>query len=396
MDTTTDIANALGQLLPNLREEDTSVLVAHLPRLKARLEVLTAAFPEGTQHSIAIKTNPHPGMLRQLVEWGYGLEAASIEEVERALDAGCAPEKIVFDSPVKTRREIRQVVGQKDLLLNVNSLGELERYPDEVDCCLGIRVNPQVHTGAPEMFDVSKNESKFGVAIADREDIIQAALQYPVRALHMHSGSQMKDLEVQRGALETLRDLALAINEKSPGKISVLDIGGGLPTESIQGFSKMEAYGAIVSEVFAVHEFLLVTEFGQWVHAEAGFAATQIEYRVDPGRLFIHLGADFFMRDAYTTARAFPLLAYSKRAELLQGAIEKFDLAGPLCFAGDYLAHGAELPGNIGEGDWLVIDETGANTYALWSRHCSRTVPAVWAWDGENIARWSERKRIDF
>jgi diaminopimelate decarboxylase len=112
--------------------------------------------------------------------------------------------------------------------------------------------------------------------------------------------------------------------------------------------------------------------------------------------LFIHLGADFFMRDAYTKARTFPLLAYSKRAELLQGPSAKFDLAGPLCFAGDYLAHGAELPGNINEGDWLVIDETGANTYALWSRHCSRTVPAVWAWDGENIARWSERKRIDF
>ena len=396
MEPTNDIGNALRALLPHLTAADTSVLVAHLPRLKERLNALSTAFPAGTQHSVAIKTNPHPGMLSTLVKWGYGLEAASIEEVERALEAGCTPAKIVFDSPVKTRAEIAQVVTHKDLLVNVNSLGELDRYPAEVACCLGIRVNPQVHTGAPEMFDVSKNESKFGVAISDREAIIEAALQYPVRALHMHSGSQMKDLDVQKGALETLRDLALEINAKVPGKIEVLDIGGGLPSEPLCDASRMSAYSAIVREVFEAQPFHLVTEFGQWVHAEAGFAATQIEYRVDPGRLFIHLGADYFMRDAYTKARAFPLLAFSNTAQLLQGSTEKFDLAGPLCFAGDYLAHGAELPENISEGDWLVIDYTGANTYALWSRHCSRTVPAMWAWDGEKVVRWSDRKRIDF
>jgi len=396
LDTHTHIAPAIASLLPVLSVEDTSVLVAHLPRLKARLALLDSSFPEGTRHSIAIKTNPHPGMLRTLVEWGYGLEAASIEEVERALEAGCPVNRIVFDSPVKTRREIAQVVDQKDLLVNVNSLGELDRYPSKVACCLGIRINPQVHTGAPEMFDVSKNESKFGVAITDREAIVKAALSYPVRALHMHSGSQMKDLEQQRGALITLRELALEINAQTPGKIEVLDIGGGLPSEPLSDDTRMAEYGRIVQEVFGATDFELVTEFGQWVHAEAGFAVSQIEYRVDPGRLFIHLGADFFMRDAYTKARSFPLLAFSKSAQMLSGEEIAFDLAGPLCFAGDYLAQGAHLPASIAEGDWLVVDHTGANTYALWSRHCSRTVPAMFAWDGKNVVRWSDRKRIDF
>jgi diaminopimelate decarboxylase len=72
------------------------------------------------------------------------------------------------------------------------------------------------------------------------------------------------------------------------------------------------------------------------------------------------------------------------------------DIAGPLCFAGDYLVNGTPLPSVVKEGDYLFIDSTGANTYALWSRHCSRTVPATWAWDGNSMVKWSHRSSIGF
>ena len=115
------------------------------------------------------------------------------------------------------------------MLVNVNSLGELDRFPSNPTCIVGIRVNPQVHTGAPEMFDVSRNESKFGVPVTNAEAILEAALAHPVQALHMHSGSQMKDLGVQRQALISLKQLADQVNAVDPGKIHTLDIGGGLP-----------------------------------------------------------------------------------------------------------------------------------------------------------------------
>ena len=246
------------------------------------------------------------------------------------------------------------------------------------------------------MFDVSKNESKFGVAVTERTQIIEAALSYPVSALHIHSGSQMKDLEVQRIALESLRDLAHEINTRLPGKISVLDIGGGLPSESMKDQTKMKAYGSLVTEVFKGCSFKLVTEFGQWVHAEAGFALSRIEYKLAPNRLFIHLGADFFMRDAYTTPRSFPLSVWNSSGKEDRGEKAAFDLAGPLCFAGDYLAHGALIDPSVQEGDYLVVDHTGANTYGLWSRHCSRSVPSLWAWDGEKMKKWSHRQTINY
>jgi len=122
------INQAVLSLLPQLGAEDTAAIVAHLPRLKARLAHLTAAMP-GMQHSIAIKTNPQISLLRTLVGWGYGLEAASIEEVRRAKTAGCSVDQIVFDSPVKTRLEIAEVAYERGMLVNVNTLDELERFP---------------------------------------------------------------------------------------------------------------------------------------------------------------------------------------------------------------------------------------------------------------------------
>lgn len=391
-----EIKSIFSQLLPQLQEEDTAIIGTNLVVLRERLNHLRAAFPEQTIHSIAIKTNPHPKMLETLVAWGFGLEAASIEEVRMALSAGCDPALIVFDSPVKTRSEIREISGLKGLLVNVNALEELDRYSSDFEGILGIRINPQVHTGAPELFDVSKNESKFGVPVDNKDAIIAAALNSPVQALHMHSGSQMKDLNIQKGALKELRRIADAINEVSPGKIKVLDIGGGLPTETLTNFTKMEAYGEIVAEVFRDSNYTLFTEFGQWVHAEAGFAISQIEYVLAPNKLFIHLGADFFMRDAYTKPRSFPLSIWDADGLLVEGEEEPMDIAGPLCFAGDYLVHGTPLPSVVKEGDYLFIDSTGANTYALWSRHCSRTVPATWAWDGNSMVKWSHRSSIGF
>ena len=391
-----EISKIIAEFGAILDEKDNSVLIADLPALHERLNHLKSSFPATCIHTVAIKTNPHAQMLKTLVDAGFGLEAASMEEVHFALNAGCPAERVVFDSPVKTRHEINQVARLPGMLVNVNSIEELTRFPDNAACVIGIRINPQVHTGGPEMFDVSRNESKFGVAIEHEETIIQAALKFPVHALHMHSGSQMKNLAVQRQALESLKSLAEKINARMPGKIHTLDIGGGLPTESISEESMMSAYGDMIAEVFADSPYQLLTEFGQWVHAEAGLAISKIEYVLEKSRVYIHLGADFFMRDAYGDARSFPMYVWNEHGQEVKGIMQPFDIAGPLCFAGDYLAHGAMLPQATSEGHWLSILSTGANTYGLWSRHCSRSVPKYLYWDGENLGIWSERQTINY
>ena len=76
-----DISKVIAGVKGQINEQDTSLIVAHLPLLEKRLQHLTQSFPSETLHAIAIKTNPHPQMLKHLVGLGYGLEAASIEEV---------------------------------------------------------------------------------------------------------------------------------------------------------------------------------------------------------------------------------------------------------------------------------------------------------------------------
>ena len=399
---TSDLHRSITTLLTQLDEVDTAVMLTFLPTLNARLAHLKTAFDPQVLHCIAIKSNPHPKILETIIQQGFGLEAASIEEVRRALSLGCPSHKLVFDSPVKTRLEIAEVAQQDGLLVNVNTLSELKRFPKTTRCTIGIRINPLTDTGSPERFSVGRNESKFGVPIAQRQELIDAILTYPVTALHMHSGSQMRDLSAQAQALNALGTLAHDMNQKlvehnRNRQIEILDIGGGLPSEPLSATSQMQSYGKLVHDIKSLDEFKLVTEFGQWLNAECGAALSRVEYVIDgqPSKLFIHLGADMFTRDAYTKARPFPLSIWTRDGQVSNEQSQIYDVAGPLCFAGDYVARQVKLP-KVNEGDWLCIEHTGANTYSLWSRHCSRNIPAHWVWDGDRVHQWSSRQEVNY
>jgi diaminopimelate decarboxylase len=116
----------VAAVLDLLGADDTAVIVCDLTRLRAHLEILRSAFPSAVEHAVAIKTMPHPRMLACLVEEGFGLEAASFEEVELAIAAGAPAHRIIFDSPVKTAAEIERCDARyPGMLCNANSLEEL-------------------------------------------------------------------------------------------------------------------------------------------------------------------------------------------------------------------------------------------------------------------------------
>ena len=236
MNNSDSITASLQQIIAAADPEDTALLITDVRVLKRRLDLLTTQFPEGTKHAVAIKTNPHKQVLATILRYGFDLEAASMEEVELALSVGAEPHQIVFDSPVKTQDEINRCASYADMPINANMLSELQRYPAKLKCQLGLRINPGIDTGAPEMYAVSTDESKFGVPIVAESDILDACLKHPITALHMHSGSQMSDLTVQLQAIKRLFELAESIDahRASHGnklRIKTINIGGGLPAE---------------------------------------------------------------------------------------------------------------------------------------------------------------------
>lgn len=380
--------------------EDTSLIFHSWTTHRKYLTHLKEAFGshKNTMHAIAVKTNPHPAILRQLVDWGFGLECASMEEVYLAMNAGCPGPKIVFDGVVKTKHEIRichENPRLHGILVNVNSLEELERIPENPNFVVGLRINPLVDTGTPEIFQVSGNESKFGTPIVDKTLIMDAIKKYPVTQLHIHSGTAMEDLNVAVGAIASVVDFGVEANAMlleagiTDRKIVGVDIGGGLRPEILGDETVNAQYGnqsrmqyyvnALKKAAPALWEndMKLVTEFGQWSYFYSGYVYSQIEYALQREQTrvaYIHLGADFFLRDVYTgQTRDMEFLPVGAAADRPK---ELTDIAGPLCFAGDYLQQHVMMP-KLTEGDELLLLNTGSNAFGLWSRHCSRTTPQV-------------------
>ena len=151
-------------------------------------------------HALAAKGCPLRFILRLAVSHGLGVECASWGECVGALSAGCPPSKIVFDSPAKTREELRWAL-ESGVVVNCDNLAELERVDElwngESKSVVGLRVNPIVSGGKIEMFAVSTTSSKFGYPLHTEESrlkVVAAFGEYPwLRCLHAHVSARSEE-----------------------------------------------------------------------------------------------------------------------------------------------------------------------------------------------------------
>jgi diaminopimelate decarboxylase len=376
-----------------LLDEARAAIFHHLGLMRARISALQAAFPASTVHAVAVKANPVVAILREVVQAGAGLEAASIEEVQLALAAGCPAERVVFDSPAKTCAEI-ELALRLGVHLNIDNFDELDRIDaapgrHESTSRIGLRINPLVGGGAIAQTSVADTESKFGVPLEiNRPRIIAAFADHVwLRGLHLHVGSQGCSLELLVEAARRASTLRQQIAAETGNAVSFVDIGGGLSTvyRTGQPASVPAEYRArlemAVPELFR-DDVQLLTEFGRAIHANCGFAIARVEYIKPAQRLaVIHLGADFLLRPVYRPQDwNHEFFVLDNRLAPKIGREAPVTIAGPLCFAGDILAREVLLP-PVESGDWVVIRDVGAYTLSMWSRHCSRGIPAVLGYD---------------
>lgn len=376
-----------------LEDNDTSILLYSFDALNKRLANLKHLFSHfKALHTVAIKTNPEPGILNLIAKNDFGLEAASFEEVILAFRAGVEPGKIIFNSPVKTKEEIDYChLHFPDIHINANSLEELKRYQTGRFVNKGLRINPIVQPDDDDLYNVSGVDSKFGVPINLRDKIIKTVIEQNVSTLHVHIGSKIKDTSNAVRGIRLVFELAEEINAKAPSntplKVDTINIGGGIPAgKSTQESSKlMSSYiDKILSEVPELkNRYSIITEYGQWIHKFNGIAYSNVEYvnhLDDKAIAYIHLGADMFVRQAYTKSEEYSYECLTKGGDLLQTEKIKTDLAGPLCFNGDYVAKEVFIP-QLNANDIVAIKDTGANCFGIWSRHCTRTIPKIVSYD---------------
>ena len=199
-----------------IRNEDTAVIFYDLDFLKERILHVCSCFPENALHGLAIKANPLYRILNfaREVSPQAGVEAASSGEVNLALRAGFSPDRIVFDSPVKTMDDLAFAINA-GVRLNVDNLDELSRIATlSGPASIGLRINPQVGVGKILESSVAGNYSKFGVPINyKRKELENAFLTYPwLTGVHLHVGSQGCSLDLLTEGIGILYDFVNILN----------------------------------------------------------------------------------------------------------------------------------------------------------------------------------------
>lgn len=375
----------------------TAIIFYNLRAIQSRVLALQQLFPEHTQHAVAVKANPLIKVLSELKTYGAGAEVASLPELHLAQTAGFAPGTIVFDSPCKTTAEIEYAL-RTGVYLNADTFDELNRIAAirhrlHSDSRVGLRINPQVGPGNISATSVAGPVSKFGIPIHGNSDKIRACFQKFawLSGIHVHIGSQGCPVPLLISGIRKVLDLALEINHSLAlhsyeNHIETFDIGGGLPVSYHPGIEPMPMEEYVIAlkescpELFS-DAFRLITEFGRYIFANTGWVASKVEYvkrAPDQNIVITHVGADLFLRKCYNPADwHHHITVADKNGKLKSGTdINKYMIAGPLCFAGDVIARDLALP-EVTEGDYLLIHDAGAYTLSMWSRYNSRQMPLV-------------------
>lgn len=413
------IAHAFQKALDKpglIKNDDTALIFYDLTFLEERIRNLVALFPPNTLHAVAIKANPLVSVLKKLYRMDVGLEAATLPELYLAEKTGFSPNRIVYDSPCKTVEELEYAL-RLGVHLNADSLAELDRIDavltkTERKGSVGIRINPQVGTGTIATTSVADEYSKFGVPLKEnRQALIDAFVKFDwLNGVHLHIGSQGCPVEMLIAGVEIALDFIREVHQVFAWKgiqrrINIFDMGGGLPVSYQREIAPVpmavyrDALQRRCGELFS-GEFKLITEFGRYLHANTGWTVSRVEY-VKPGAelktLMIHVGADLFIRKCYQPEYwNHEITVFDRNGQLKTGKdSQKYVIAGPLCFAGDMIARGIELP-EVEVGDYVLIHDTGAYTLSMWSRYNSRQIPKVIGYfdDGASIEILRERESL--
>ena len=355
----------------------TPTYVYSRAHIEAQYRAYTDAL-DGMPHLVcfAVKANSNLGVLNVLARLGAGFDIVSRGELERVLAAGGKAEKIVFSGVGKSREDMRRALEVGVHCFNVESTDELERLQSvaaelNVRAPISLRVNPDVDAGTHPYISTGLKENKFGIAIADAEDVYVRASQLPnleVIGVDCHIGSQLTTLEPFIDALDRLLDLVDRLGDCGI-HLHHIDLGGGLGVRYRDEEPPMAAdYIKAVRERLAGRDLGLMFEPGRFIVANAGVLLTRVEYLKHTEH------KDFAIVDAAMNDLIRPAL-YQAWMDVTavrprDGVARPYDIVGPICETGDFLAKGRELV--LAEADLLAVHSAGAYGFVMSSNYNTR------------------------
>ena len=331
-----------------------------------------------TRIHYACKALSNLSILKLFQRLGSGLDAVSVQEVQLGLRAGFDPQDILYTPNCVSIEEIEQAVGL-GVKINIDNLSILEefghRYGGQVPVC--IRINPHILAGANHKISTGHIDSKFGISI-HQVPLVKRILEtnnMKVEGLHMHTGSDILDVEVFLRGAEILFETALEF----PG-LEYLDFGSGFKVAYREGDieTDIEALGEQLTRRFNEfsrqygRELTLIFEPGKYLVSEAGsFVARTNVIKQTTSTVFAGLdtGMNHFIRPMFYDAYH-EVVNISKAG----GKTRIYTVVGYICET-DTFGWNRKIT-EVAEGDYLLFKNAGAYCYAMASNYNSRYRPA--------------------
>ena len=352
-------------------------------KIKKQYERLTNAFSsiKNLRINYACKALSNISILSLMRSMGSGLDTVSIQEVQLGLKAGFKAENIIFTPNGVSMNEIEKVASL-GVQINIDNLTILEQFGTKyqgIPVC--IRINPHVMAGGNSNISVGHIDSKFGISIHQIPHILRIVenTKMHINGVHMHTGSDILDIEVFLHAAEILFETASKFND-----LDFIDFGSGfkVPYKFGDIETNIEELGEKLSKRF--HSFCktygkdleLAFEPGKFLVSEAGYFLTKVNaIKQTTSTVFAQVDSGFnhLIR---------PML-YGSHHEIInisnpKGKERFYTVVGYICET-DTFGNNRKIS-EISEGDTLAFKNSGAYCFTMASNYNSRYRPAEVLW----------------
>src|SRR5258708_5485907 len=204
----------------------TPLYAYHAEKIKEQYNKLTTAFSRSnTLFFYASKALTNINILKYICQLGANVDCSSINEVKLALHAGFPSERILYTSNGIGFDEIEEAQSL-GVIINIDSLSNLEKFGQKFGHSypVGIRLRPNIMAGGNLKISTGHDKSKFGIPVDQTDKILTLVQQYNLRVsdLHIHTGSEIKDVDVFVKGIEVLFDIVPRFSE-----LEFIDLGGG-------------------------------------------------------------------------------------------------------------------------------------------------------------------------
>ena len=376
-----------NQLLSVAEEFGSPLYVYDAEKILSQYQRLTNAFSkvEKLRINYAVKALSNISVLKLLKQVDSGLDTVSIQEVKLGLHAGFSPDKIIYTPNGVSIDEI-EAVAALGVQINIDNLSILEQFGTkhpQIPVC--IRINPHVMAGGNSNISVGHIDSKFGISIHQLPHILRIVenTKMHINGIHMHTGSDILDIEVFLYASEILFDTA-----KHFKTLDFIDFGSGFKVPYKKGDieTDVEELGRKLSKKFNAFEkeygrsLTLTFEPGKFLVSEAGYFLAKVNVvKQTTSTVFAGIDSGF---NHLIRPMLYGSEHYIENISHPKGKERFYSVVGYICET-DTFATNRRIS-EIKEGDILSFRNAGAYCFSMSSNYNSRYKPAEVLWkDGK-------------